>query len=55
MLQRMAVCSFFYPFGIKEGSKEDYVKVGREQGGGLDYKIVKIMCSPTHGYFEKGI
>ena len=33
MLQSITVCSFFYAFGIKEGTKKDYMEVGESKGG----------------------
>lgn len=33
--EEMTVCSFFDAFGIKEGNKKDYLKVGESKGVGL--------------------
>lgn len=33
MFSRMTVCSFLYTFGVKEGSKEDYMQVGEYKAG----------------------
>lgn len=37
----MTVYSFFCTFGIKEGTKEDYLEEGEARGGGLHKDYVE--------------
>lgn len=51
MLWKIAVCSFFYAFEMKEGTKENDMDVG------LDYRVVKkIPCFLEGGFPDfKGV
>lgn len=53
MLQKITVCSFFYAFEIKEGSKEDSMKVG-ESKVGIGLQDIKILCSFGGGHTLEG-